>query len=220
LVSSAILALLLTASQLTGGVSVATRTRLGPEARRDQLLHVGLDMVAAGEARTLEALTMEAVAARAGVSKALLFHYFPTKRDYRIAVAQAAADDLLARTEVPLDDDVLSGLRAGLDAFVDYLETHRDAYVGLVRGSVGGDPALQAVADATRDSITRRTLARMTELGMPTDPAATLAVRSWQALVEEAVLYWLDDRRLSRAALLDFLGQSFLAVVGSSQSDA
>lgn len=199
---------------------MGTRTRLGPQARREQLLGVGLDLVTSGEARTLDALTMEAVAARAGVSKALLFHYFPTKRDYQVAVAQAAADDLLLRTEVPRDDDVLAGLRASLEAFVEYVETRRDAYVGLVRGSVGGDPAMQAVADTTRDRITRRSLDRMAEIGLPTDAAATLAVRAWQAFVEEAVLRWLDERRLSREALLDLLGRSFLAVVGSSQSDA
>jgi AcrR family transcriptional regulator len=199
---------------------VATRTRLGPQARREQLLGVGLELVTSGEVRTLDALTMDAVAGRAGVSKALLFHYFPTKRDYQVAVAQAAADDLLARTEVPRDDDVLAGLRASLDAFIEYVETRRDAYVGLVRGSVGGDPAMQAVADTTRDRITRRSLDRMAEIGLPTDAAATLAVRAWQAFVEEAVLRWLDERRLSREALLDFLGRSFLAVIGSSQSDA
>lgn len=199
---------------------MATRTRLGPQARREQLLGVGLELVTSGEVRTLDALTMDAVAGRAGVSKALLFHYFPTKRDYQVAVAQAAADDLLARTEVPRDDDVLAGLRASLDAFVEYVETRRDAYVGLVRGSVGGDPAMQAVADTTRDRITRRSLDRMAEIGLPTDAAARLAVRAWQAFVEEAVLRWLDERQLSREALLDFLGRSFLAVIGSSQSDA
>lgn len=199
---------------------MATRTRLGPQARRQQLLGVGLELVTSGEVRTLDALTMDAVAGRAGVSKALLFHYFPTKRDYQVAVAQAAADDLLARTEVPRDDDVLAGLRASLDAFVEYVETRRDAYVGLVRGSVGGDPAMQAVADTTRDRITRRSLDRMAEIGLPTDAAATLAVQAWQAFVEEAVLRWLDERQLSREALLDFLGRSFLAVIGSSQSDA
>lgn len=199
---------------------MATRTRLGPQARREQLLGVGLELVSSGEVRTLDALTMEAVAARAGVSKALLFHYFPAKRDYQVAVAQAAADDLLVRTEVPMDDDVLAGLRASLEAFLDYVETRRDAYVGLVRGSVGGDPAMQAVADTTRERITRRSLDRMAEIGLPTDAAATLAVRAWQAFVEEAVLRWLDERQLSREALLDFLGRSFLAVVGSSQSDA
>lgn len=199
-------------------MSVPTRTRLGPTARREQLLGVGLELVTTGRVRTLDGLTMEAVGARAGVSKALLFHYFPTKRDYQVAVAQAAADDLFARTEVPDSDDVMAGLRASLDAFVEYVETTRDAYVALVRGS--GDPSMQAVSDDTRDRVARRTLDRMAQIGLPTDATAALAVRSWQAFVEEAVLSWLADRQLSRDALLDFLGRSFLAVVGSSQSDA
>lgn len=196
---------------------MATRTRLGPVARREQLLGVGLELVTTGEVRTLDELTMEAVGARAGVSKALLFHYFPTKRDFQVAVAQAAADDLFVRTEVPDTDDVMVGLRASIDGFIEYVESTRDAYVGLVRGS--GDPAMLAVSDDTRDRVTRRTLDRMAAIGMPTDATAALAVRSWQAFVEEAVLSWLADPRLSRDALLDFLGRSFLAVVGSSQSD-
>ncbi|MGH3386297.1 MAG: TetR/AcrR family transcriptional regulator [Nocardioidaceae bacterium] len=198
---------------------MATRTRLGPEARRQQLLDIGIAMVADGDVATVDDLRMDDVAGRAGVSKALLFHYFPAKRDFAVAVARAAAADLLTRTDLAPTDDLIDGLRASVSAFVEYVEGRRDAYVGLVRGSAKGDAAMRAVYDETRDAITRRTLDALERGGLPHDDVVALAVRAWQAFVEEAVIAWLDDPRISRDRMLDLLVQSFLAIVGSTQSD-
>ena len=73
----------------------APRTRLEPEARRAQLVELGLRML---DSRPLDQVTTDAVAAAAGISRALVFHYFPTKRDFHVAVAEAAGEELLART--------------------------------------------------------------------------------------------------------------------------
>jgi AcrR family transcriptional regulator len=69
---------------------------LDPEARRAQLVALGLKMLST---RPLDKVAIDDIAAEAGISRGLLFHYFPTKRDYHVAVARAAAQDLLdART--------------------------------------------------------------------------------------------------------------------------
>ena len=115
----------------------APRTRLDPEARRSQLVELGLRMLST---RPLDKVAIDDIAAEAGISRGLLFHYFPTKRDFHVAVAQAAAQELLDRTDPDPDLPLIGRLRAGVEAFVDHVTDNRDAYVAFIRGSSGGDP--------------------------------------------------------------------------------
>src|SRR5687768_9632439 len=97
--------------------------------------------------RSLDNLVVEDIAAAAGISRGLLFHYFPSKREYREAVVRAAANDLLDHVvsdpTLPLADQ----LRSSVTSFVDYVADNRDSYVSLLRGASGGDPALRAIFD-------------------------------------------------------------------------
>ena len=72
------------------------RTRLRPDARRAQLIALGVDMLAT---RTLDELSVEDIATEAGISRGLLFHYFASKQEFHLEVARAAAQELIARTE-------------------------------------------------------------------------------------------------------------------------
>jgi AcrR family transcriptional regulator len=193
-------------------VATAPRTRLDPEARRAQLVALGLDMLSR---RPLGEVAIDEIAAKAGISRGLLFHYFPTKRDFYVAVVQAAADDILARTDPDPDLPILDQLRAGTAAFVDYVSENRDAYVGLLRGASGGDAELQAVFDTTRSRFTDRLLHH---LGVP-DPAppkVRLAARGWVALSEEVVIDWLVRGDLPRDELIAFLDHALIALVGTA----
>lgn len=61
----------------------ALSRRLDAEARREQLVAAGLDLVKRGP---IDQLTADDVARAAGVSKGLVFHYFPTTRDLHVAL--------------------------------------------------------------------------------------------------------------------------------------
>jgi AcrR family transcriptional regulator len=87
-------------------VAHTPRTRLDPDARRAQLVALGLRMLST---RPLDKVAIDDIAAEAGISRGLLFHYFPTKRDFHVAVARAAAADLLARTDIGSDRHRSSG---------------------------------------------------------------------------------------------------------------
>ena len=76
-------------------MTAAKRIRLSPEARREQLLELGVQMLTT---RTLDELSVEALAEQAGISRGLLFHYFRNKQDFHRAVVQRAADDLIETT--------------------------------------------------------------------------------------------------------------------------
>lgn len=194
-------------------MATGSRTRLDPEARRAQLVGLGLQMLST---RPLDQVAIDDIAAEAGISRGLLFHYFPTKRDFHVAVVQAAADDLCARTEPGPDVPPGRRVRVSLEAFVDYVSDNRDAYISLLRGTAGGDPALRAVVDATRSRFASRVLAGI-GVSEPVPARLRLAARGWVAFTEEATLDWLATEDLGRTELIELLDQSLKAVLAVAE---
>lgn len=200
--------------------SPSKRTRMSPEARRDQLLEFGLEMV---KERPLEEITIDAIADAAGVSRALLFHYFASKQDYHVAIAQAQADRLLACTE-PDDSlgDPIAILTASMEAFVDFVSENRTAYTALIRGASSSDPAMRDVFDRTREVMVQRVLDHAPGFGVEVSPAVVLSVHGWIAFVEETAIRWLTEPTVSREELLALITGALpalaTAAVGASAS--
>jgi AcrR family transcriptional regulator len=192
------------------------RTRLTADDRRAQLISLGTRMLAT---RSLDELSVEALADEAGISRGLLFHYFRSKQDFHRAVVQAAADDLIARTAT---DDSLpppERLRAGLSAYVDYVIENSDGYVWLVRGAASGDEGLRAIFDSTRTVMAQRVMDNLIQLGVPSQPELMIAIHGWVAFNEEALIRWLPDRPISRDGLLELMTRA-LPVAAASKSAA
>jgi AcrR family transcriptional regulator len=194
-------------------VATGSRIRLDPEARRAQLVALGLEMLST---RSLDQLAIEDIAAAAGISRGLLFHYFPSKRDFHEAVVRAAAADLLAHTEPDRSLPYIEQLRAGVESFVDYVVDNRDSYVSLLRGAAGGDINLRSIFDETRSVIAARVVDGLGAAEVP--DRARLAVRGWVAFGEEVILGWLSEPEpgLDRAGLVDMVHDSLVALVASA----
>lgn len=188
------------------------RIRLSPDARREQLLDLGVRMLAS---RTLEELSVDLLAEQAGISRGLLFHYFKNKQEFHRAVVQRAADDLLACTKPDLSLEPAARLANSLAHYLDYVVTNYSAYVSLVRGAAGGDEALLAIFDRTRSVMTARITGELTVFGVEDSPTVRLLARGWAALVEEAVLSWVSERQISRGELLRVLSASLPAVLST-----
>lgn len=64
------------------------------------------------------------IAARAGVSRALFYHYFPTKRDLYVAIFHRASNRFLARVgtdpHLPVAEQLATALEAHIQSFVDH----------------------------------------------------------------------------------------------------
>jgi AcrR family transcriptional regulator len=190
------------------------RIRLSPDARREQLLDLGVRMLAT---RTLEELSVDLLAEEAGISRGLLFHYFKNKQDFHRAVVQRAADDLLARTKPDLSqDDPTLRLAVSLAHYVDYVLANHQAYISLVRGAAGSDEALLTIFQRTRDVMTARITGDLEVFGVRDTPTVRLMARGWAALVEEAVLGWVADPQLSKEELLRVLTATLPAVLAAS----
>ena len=178
------------------------RVRLTPDARREQLLQLGSQMLAD---RTLDELSIDALAERAGISRGLLFHYFRNKQDFHQAVVARAAARLLERTVPDRSLDPATQLTHSLRAFVDYVQVNSAGYIALVRGASGVDDHLQQIFEDTRSALAARVTARLPTFGLADSPTVRLLVRGWIALVEEVVLQWVSDPVIAKSELLDVL---------------
>ena len=185
----------------------ALNRRLGPDARRAQLVGVGLALM---KEMPFDEVTAELVARAGGVSKGLVFHYFPTTRDLQVAILRAAAGELLADLDVGAGLPPDERLRVGLEAFVRYIEQQPASYQAVVRRA-GSDERLLEVFEATRSAVVGIVGATLglTELPAP----LRLVIRGWIAMVEECVLHWLDDKPVAREELVEFLRRAALTML-------
>ena len=134
---------------------VADRRRLSPEDRRSELLALGAEVF--GQ-RPYDEVRIDEIAERAGVSRALMYHYFPDKRAFFAAVVRAEGERLFEATNTPPRPDLslFEQLRAGVMAYLDYDEAHPHgawaAYMGMGRS----DPVLRGI-DPTGTTTARPT---------------------------------------------------------------
>ena len=77
-------------------MAAARRARLSTDARREQLVALGVEIFSE---RPFDDVSIDDIAAAAGISKGLLYHYFPSKRDFYVAVVRHSADEMQAITE-------------------------------------------------------------------------------------------------------------------------
>ncbi|MFD0262371.1 TetR/AcrR family transcriptional regulator [Kitasatospora indigofera] len=179
--------------------SAPARVRLKPEERRTQLINIGLRLLTS---RPIHEMSIDEVAAEAGISRGLLFHYFPTKRDYYVAVVQAAGRRLLLHAKAPEEGAPAERVRGIVDGFVSFVQRRKDNYVALVRAGAGGDELVLEVFEDNRRILTDRVLEAA---GVPDPtPLHRLAVRGWLAMAEEMAIGATDDV-VTTADLIDLL---------------
>lgn len=195
---------------------MAKRIRLTPEARRAQLIDLGVEMLAT---RRLDELSVELIAKAAGISRGLLFHYFPSKQQFHLEVARAAAAEMLRRTEPDTAQSPVDALRGALTSFIGYVEENPDNYKSLVRGAASGDAEMRTIFDDTRSAMAQRILDVLSTMGLDISPRTRLAIAGWIAYVEECVVRWIDTRTVERDQLLEMLTKSLPAVALSATDE-
>jgi AcrR family transcriptional regulator len=119
-----------------------TRVRMSPDSRREQLIALGVQLLAT---RSLEDLSIETLAEEAGISRGLLYHYFGNKQAFHTAVVQRASDDLFRVTAPSGEGSALEQLAGSLARYVDYVAENYHGYVSLVRCAAGGHEGLRQI---------------------------------------------------------------------------
>lgn len=185
------------------------RSRLSPEERRAQLIGIGLELL---RHRPLHEVSVDELAAEAGISKALVFHYFGSKAELLQAIATAAAEEFIEVTEpdpsLPLDEQLEQSMRA----FVRYVADNQTGYVMLVRGPASTDDAMRDLFEQTRTRVVDRIIAKLGPLD-PLPAGFRLVVRGWVAFAEDVTTTWVDDPSVDEATLLVLLRDSLTRLV-------
>jgi AcrR family transcriptional regulator len=181
-------------------VSEPAYTRLQVDERRRQLLELGAGLFAR---HAFGELSMSRIAREAGISKALLYPYFPSKQDYFVATLREAAEEVRRRTEPDPELPPAEALAGSLDAFLGWIEENEVAYRKLME-SAGSVPEVGALIEEVRDRTSARILAEL-GAGEPPPPKLRAAARAWLWFTDGAILDWLDHRDLERGELRDLL---------------
>ena len=190
-------------------------TRLQVDERRLQLLKLGAALFAT---HSYAELSMAKIAREAGISKALLYHYFPSKQEYFVATLQQGADELARLTEPDPAAPPMEALAGSLDAYLGWIEENETAYRKLME-SVGIVPEVKKLIDEIRDATSAR-IAEGVSGGDAPPPKLRTASRAWLWFLDGAVLDWLEHRDMSRAELRDFLlGSLAGAVIAAGEGD-
>ena len=190
-------------------MATARRARLSTDARREQLVALGVEIFSE---RPFDEVSIDDIAVAAGISKGLLYHYFPSKRDFYVAVVRDSAQEMQAITEASHELDPLERLSTGLDRYLEYVDTHARGYATVLRAGIGSDREVAAIVEAVRAAMANRIVGDMAPDGPPS-PAMRVAVRGWVGFAEAASLEWLERRELSRDELRELLIQALTAVV-------
>lgn len=134
-----------------------------PEDRRSELLALGAEVF--GQ-RPYDEVRIDEIAERAGVSRALMYHYFPDKRAFFAAVVRAETERLFEATNTlaAQGETLFERLRAGVVAYIRYDEQHPHgawaAYIGMGRT----DPVLRGIDDTDNERQMQRIMAAITDV--------------------------------------------------------
>ncbi|WP_406001270.1 TetR/AcrR family transcriptional regulator [Streptomyces sp. NBC_00829] len=193
-------------------MTTGVRRRMGVEERRQQLIGVALELFSH---RSPDDVSIDEIAAAAGISRPLVYHYFPGKQSLYEAALRRAADELAGRFQEPREGPLGARLLRVMGRFFDFVDVHGLGFSALMRGgpAVGSSNA-NAVIDEVRQAAYEQILAH---LGIDDPPARlALVVRSWVSLAESTALIWLDGRRIPRAELELQLVHDFAALCAVS----
>lgn len=193
-------------------MSTDRRTRLTPDERRAQLVALGVAFLAESP---LDELTIDTLSERAGVSRGLLFHYFGSKQGLHREVVRTARDSMLHATEPVPELPPLQRLHDTLERIVRFVREHGGTFYSLVRGVASGDSEVRAVVEEAREEQAGRVVAAFLELGVADTPLLRIALRSWVAFAEEALVETALGTDLPADEIVGFLERSARGVVGA-----
>ncbi|MFE9094353.1 TetR/AcrR family transcriptional regulator [Streptomyces sp. NPDC007264] len=202
-------------------MTTGVRRRMGVEERRQQLIGVALELFSQ---RSPDEVSIDEIASAAGISRPLVYHYFPGKLSLYEAALKRASEDLAARFVEPHEGPLGARLLRVMRRFFDFVEDHGPGFSALMRGG----PAVPADADRPMDAVSRTNalvdsvrqaayVQILAHLRVQDPPARLeLVVRSWISLVESTALIWLDGRRIPRRELEVQLVHDFAALAAVS----
>lgn len=186
--------------------------RMSPQARRDELIAAALDLFGS---RAPELVTVDDIIGRAMVSRPLFYRYFSSLRELQVealrTVTVGLVDGLAGLEEGPPRER----LRAAVRGLVDVADHYRAGYVALLRS---GSVIATSETDAAIDEVRNRAVELILDALAVTEPSSLLllTLRCWTAVVEGALLSWLQERTVPRESLDGWLVDQLTAMLSAT----
>ena len=195
--------------------------RLSGDDRREHLLSVGVDLIGR---HGIDDVSIERIARAAGVSKGLLYHYFPTKDEFLLAVlarSQAEVDEHFER------DPELSALEQfdrNLDGFLRFVDERAAGYLA-VASARASEPRVQRLVESRRRERVDELVALAAALeNRPRElvrtPVLEAGLDGWLGFSEGVILRWLRERKVTREQVHSLLRHALLQVFAASTEAA
>ena len=117
-----------------------TRKRLSAEDRRAAILDAALEVFSK---RGYNGASIDEIAQAAGISKALIYEHFPSKKDLHVSLLERHVQQIFIRLAETADTGEPGEvrLRAGVEAFFQWVESNPDAFRLLFRDTFELDVA-------------------------------------------------------------------------------
>jgi AcrR family transcriptional regulator len=184
------------------------RVRLAIDERRAQLLALGIRLFST---HSYEDISIDEVAAQAGISKGLLYHYFQGKREFYVEVIREASLQLRRLTAPDPSLPPAARLRAAVQAHLNYVEEHGAVYRAIYRSGVAISPEVSTILEEHRQ-VAMQYLLDDLHVSRPR-PALRAALRGWIALVEGASLDFASHPEVGREVITELVIAGYAALL-------
>lgn len=193
-----------------------TRRRLSPDERRTQLLDLGDELFASAP---YDEVHIEQVAEQAGVSRGLLYHYFPTKRAFFAALVRRGTERLAEATGAEADEDPMTQLVRGVERYLAHVRTHPHSTRAFHRGLASGDEEVQVVVGASMRTFEVR-ITDVLEPDREPHELLGMAVRSWVMMMRAAGQEMLEHPDVAVEQVRDLCVAAFVGLLSALPEDA
>ena len=196
---------------VTQGQKPTRRRRLSAPDRRVAILDAALEVFSKSG---YHGASIDEIAQAAGISKALIYEHFPSKKDLHASLLERHTQDIFERlaesAATPEPGEVR--LRAGVDAFLEWSETHPNAFRLMFRDTFETDVAevlrrLQRQATAAIAGLmASEPLAADAHPGVSDERrrlAIELFAQQLSGAVQSLAVWWRDHPSVERKFVVD-----------------
>ena len=181
----------------------ARRIRMSAADRRTAILDAAMEAFASGG---YHGTSIDDIASAAGISKALIYEHFRSKRDLHATLIALQADELFGRLRANAspDREADERLRGGVDAFLGFVEERREAWRALFRDAA--DPELGEVGESVQRDATQAIVALMLadeHTRVDAEADVEIVAQMLSGAVQALANWWYDHQEVPREVLVD-----------------
>jgi len=171
-------------------------------------VRVGVQLFAEG---TLDRTHVNEIIKRAGVSRTLFYHYFPSKT----AFARAIVEHEILHLHGLVEQQIEPTLKGAISTFAGYVRARPDSFRALHTGGLDQDPEI-AAALATSFERYERLVLMFLGVAEP-DERAMFAAEVWISTMIALCLAWLDHPEISQETITNMSAQALESLVSQAQ---